>query len=140
MNIVDIDELKYLYFSNHAQGFIARMLIDPETGRAAGEPEIVKSNLTSVLDFVLDNDLNMFVALPDANQFVRVDGKTGDVLVLAAGNENSTLFEGPTSMVFGRLKADKRDLYATTKGGSESQPASVGGALLRITLGDLAVV
>lgn len=106
------------------------MLIDPETGLSAGELEIIESNLTSVLDFVLDKDLNMFVALPDPDQFVRVDGKTSEVLVLAEGSDNSTQFEGPTSVVYGRLRADKSDLYATTKGG----------ALLRIRLGDLTVV
>lgn len=135
MTVVNIDELKYLYFSNHAQGIIGRVPIDPETGCAAGEPEIVKSNLTLVLDFVLDKDLNIFTVLNQADQFVRVDGKTGEVLVLAEGIQ----YYGPTSVAFGRLRADKGDIYATTNGGS-SQPNAVGGALFRLNLGDLAVL
>lgn len=91
---------------------IARVLINPETGLAAGEPEIVKSNLTGILNFVLDKDLNIFAASDETNQFVRIDGKTGEVSVLA----NSTQYAGPTLVAYGRSKADKADLYGTTKG------------------------
>lgn len=114
------------------------MLINPETGLAAGEPEIVKSNLTTVEDFVLDKDLNIFTALFEANQFVRVDGKTGEVLVLA-GNEDSAQYKWAASVRFGRLKTDNGDLYATINGGF-LEPDNVGGALFRIKLKDLAVV
>lgn len=69
---------------------------------------------------------------------MRVDGKTGEVLVLA-GNENSTLYEEPSSVAFGRLEVDKGDLYATINGGF-LKPDGVGGALFRIKLGDLAIV
>ncbi|KAE9405881.1 hypothetical protein BT96DRAFT_1015353 [Gymnopus androsaceus JB14] len=129
---------KYLYFSNFAQGIIARVLIHPDTGLAAGEPEIIKSNLTTVEDFVLDKDLNIFTALFVTNEFVRVDGKTGEVLVLA-GNENSTEYKWAASVRFGRLASDKGDLYATINGGF-LEPDNVGGALFRIDLGELAVV
>lgn len=148
VRVVEIDELDYesggvpvtntyLYFSNFIQGLIGRVLIDPETGLATGESEIVHSNLTTVGDFVVDKELNIYTALFFSNQFIRIDGKTNEVSVLA-GNANSTEFKWAASVRFGRLETDKDDLYGTINGGF-LQPDGVGGALFRIKLGDLAV-
>ncbi|KAE9408318.1 hypothetical protein BT96DRAFT_808187, partial [Gymnopus androsaceus JB14] len=129
---------KYLYFSNWQQALIARIPIHPKTGLPLGEPEVVATNLTSVAEFALDAEGNIFAALFALNQFVRIDHETKEVLVLAGGPDIDT-YTQPLSLAFGRMESDNGDLYAVNNGGF-TELHNVGAALFRLKLGDLAVV
>jgi len=132
------ESTKYLYFSNQKQALIARVPIHPKSGLPVGEPEVVVSNLTSVAEFALDKEGNIFAALFSLNQFVRVDHKTNEVLVLAGGPDIDTYTEA-VSVVFGRTESDKGKLYAVTIGGFTALH-NVGAGLFRLDTQDMAVV
>ncbi|KAJ3731624.1 hypothetical protein DFJ43DRAFT_1039911 [Lentinula guzmanii] len=126
---------KYLYFSNYAQGIIGRVPIHDD-GLASGLAEVVVGNLTTPEDFILDKEGNIFLALFEANEFIRIDAETQRITVLA-GNPDSPEYKWAAAVEFGRKESDKNSLYATINGGY-LQPDNVGGALFRI--GPLAVV
>ncbi|KAE9404885.1 hypothetical protein BT96DRAFT_916556 [Gymnopus androsaceus JB14] len=132
------ESTKYLYLSNFKQGIIARVPINPESGLPVGEPTVVVSNLTSVAEFALDKEGNIFAALFSLNQFVRVDHETNEVLVLAGGRNIDT-YTKAVSVVFGRTESDKGQLYAVTNGGFTALH-NVGAGLFRLDTQDMAVV
>ncbi|KAJ3730178.1 hypothetical protein FB446DRAFT_660271 [Lentinula raphanica] len=131
------DSQKYLYFTNFAQGIVGRVPIC-ENGLASGPAEVVTGNLTTPEDFALDEDGNIFLALFDDNDFIRIDEKTHEITVIA-GSPNSTEYKWASAVEFGRRHSDRRSLYAAIDGGYLA-PDNVGGTLFRIELGDLAVV
>ncbi|KAE9404884.1 hypothetical protein BT96DRAFT_988970 [Gymnopus androsaceus JB14] len=132
------DSTKYLYLSNFQQGIIARVPIHPSSGLPVGEPKVVVSNLTTVAEFALDKEGNIFAALLSLNQFVRVDHKTKEVLVLAGGPDIDT-YTKAISVAFGRTESDKGKLYAVTIGGFTALH-NVGAGLFRLDTEDMAVV
>ncbi|KAJ3873223.1 hypothetical protein F5051DRAFT_432365 [Lentinula edodes] len=127
---------KYLYFSNYAQGIIGRVPIH-DSGLASGAAEVVAGNLTTPEDFILDTEGNIFLALFQANQFIRIDAHTHEITVLA-GSPDSSEYKWAAAVEFGRRESDKDSLYATIDGGY-LESDNVGGALFRIRGGDIAV-
>ncbi|KAF9065675.1 hypothetical protein BDP27DRAFT_1424546 [Rhodocollybia butyracea] len=128
---------RYLYFSNFAQGIIGRVPID-ENGLPEGDAEVVVSGLNTPEDFVLDKAGNIFLALFESNEVIRIDGETKEITVLA-GSPDSSTYKWASAVEFGRRRSDKSDLYFAINGGF-LEPDNVGGALFRIPLGDLTVV
>ncbi|KAJ3869876.1 hypothetical protein EV359DRAFT_59485 [Lentinula novae-zelandiae] len=127
---------KYLYFSNYAQGIIGRVPIH-DSGLASGAAEVVAGNLTTPEDFILDTEGNIFLALFQANQFIRIDAHTHEITVFA-GSPDSSEYKWAAAVEFGRRESDKDSLYATIDGGY-LESDNVGGALFRIKGGDIAV-
>ncbi|GAW03151.1 hypothetical protein LENED_004852 [Lentinula edodes] len=96
-------------------GIIGRVPIH-DSGLASGAAEVVAGNLTTPEDFILDTEGNIFLALFQANQFIRIDAHTHEITVLA-GSPDSSEYKWAAAVEFGRRESDKDSLYATIDGG-----------------------
>ncbi|KAF5367212.1 hypothetical protein D9757_012215 [Collybiopsis confluens] len=130
VHVVEIDECKYLYFSNFVKGLIGRVALD-EDGYAKGAAEIVIDGLNAPEDFILDKEGKyIYLALFKANEIIRIDIATKAIKVLA-GSPDSSTYKWAVAVEFGRRERDKDDLYFTINGGF-LEPDNVGGTVFRI--------
>lgn len=109
----------YLYWTNTARGFLARIPID-SSGLPTGNSTIVATNVPKADDFQFRDDGTVFVAQNQQDTLSWAGGvESGGVIsaTAIAGNNISTILAGVTSPKFGRTKADSNRLYLSTSGG-----------------------
>lgn len=110
----------YLYWSNTARGFIARIPVGSD-GLPTGSSAIVATNVPKADDFQFKSDGTLFVAqnqqdtLSTASSVVTKGTEVAAVAI--AGNNISTILAGVTSPKFGRTSKDSNRLYLSTSGG-----------------------
>jgi hypothetical protein len=117
----------HVYFTNVAQGLIARVPVHTN-GSAAARAEVV---LTGQLfdDFIVDAAGVVTVAVFGSNDVIRVQ-PNADFTVLA-GTQNNTALQAATAVARGRTSRDNKSLYVSKNGGV-GQPTVVGGGVMRI--------
>lgn len=110
----------YLYWSNTAAGFLARVRVGSD-GFPVGESSVVVTNLSRADDFQFGSDGKVYVAQNQMDTLsVASPLESGNVSVTAsalAGNNVSTVLAGVSSPKFGRTSKDKNRLYLSTSGG-----------------------
>jgi hypothetical protein len=105
----------YLYYSNTVQGTLNRVKVNPVTGRAISKFECITSGLSTPDDFAIDTDGSTILAEVPDNRVVNVSVK--GVVTPVAGNQNSSLVAGVTSVTLGRTRKDRGVVYVGTNGG-----------------------
>lgn len=116
-----------LYFTNSAQGLLARAPIDTHTGGTTGPPEVLVQGLVFPDDFVVNEVGDAFVAVPE-------EGIVG--VVKAGQNRLTKLADAPGPTACG-LSEDGKSLYVTTSGGDamySNGSETVPGGVLRVDL------
>lgn len=110
----------YLYWSNTAAGFLARVRIGSD-GRPVGSSSVAVTNVAKADDFQFGSDGRVFVAQNQMDTLsVALPVVIGDESVAAsaiAGSNVTTVLAGVTSPKFGRTERDKNRLYLSTSGG-----------------------
>lgn len=111
-----------LYFANTGQNVFARVAIDPATGAATDESELVASILdASTMEYddfaIRGNDIYLVTGAGNSvEKLCLADGKPRGRIIVA-GHLNSTEIAEPTACAFGRTAADAHVLYVVTAGG-----------------------
>jgi len=105
----------YLYYSNTVQGTLNRVKVNPVTGCAISKFECITSSLSTPDDFAIDTDGSTILAEVPDNRVVKVSVK--GVVTPVAGNQNSSLVAGVTSVTLGRTRKDRGVVYVGTNGG-----------------------
>ncbi|ROW03134.1 hypothetical protein VMCG_05794 [Cytospora schulzeri] len=109
----------YLYWSNTAAGFLARVKIG-SNGLPVGESSVAVTNVAKADDFQFGSDGRVFVAQNQMDTLsVACPLASGNVSVAAsaiAGSDVSTVLAGVTSPKFGRTARDSNRLYLSTSG------------------------
>ena len=105
-----------LYFTNSAQGLIAKVHLNAN-GTAAAAAEKIASSPPGIFydDFALDHHGDAFVATQAGDSIAEVK-PNGDTEIIA-GVVNTTEIAEPTSAQFGRTAEDRNVLYVVTAGG-----------------------
>lgn len=110
----------YLYWSNTANGFLARIPVG-SNGLPTGSSEIVVTNVPKADDFQFRSDGTLFIAQNqmDTLSTASSSATSGKSVVASpiAGSNISTILAGVTSPKFGRTKTDSNRLYLSTSGG-----------------------
>lgn len=110
----------YLYWTNTANGFVARIAIGSD-GLPTGEAsEIVATNVPKADDFQITSDGTLFVAQNQQDTLSWAQPFNGSSVAAwpLAGNNLSTTLAGVTSPKFGRTANDSNRLYLSTSGGT----------------------
>lgn len=112
---------RFVYYTCTAQKLFMRVLVDPATAAAVGEPEQVGGGTMSD-DFVIDEDAALaYVTTHRENTIdrVRLDGPPDQPRVSIAGSPVDELLLGPSSAAWGRGPGEYgRTAYVTTDGGT----------------------
>lgn len=115
--VIGVNGLKmhkgYLYYTNTLHNSLSRVRVDSRTGHAVGPFEEVTGHLSIPDDFDFEGDV-VYQAQPLDNDIVKVSPK--GVVSHVAGNLNSSLVAGVTSIAVGKGKA-KGIVFAGTNGG-----------------------
>ncbi|PTB63355.1 quino protein amine dehydrogenase beta chain-like protein [Trichoderma citrinoviride] len=106
----------YVYYTNSFKALFGRVRVN-KSGFATGSYETIATGILGD-DFALTPEA-AYIAGNPTNTVTEVDLSTGENEVIA-GNLNSSLVAGDTSVAFGRTKKDKHVLYVVTTGGSLS--------------------
>ncbi|KAL7812173.1 quino protein amine dehydrogenase beta chain-like protein [Trichoderma aethiopicum] len=106
----------YVYYTNSFKAFFGRVRVN-KAGHAVGDFEAVATDIVGD-DFAVTPHA-AYIAGNPTNVVTEVNLATGEGKVIA-GNLNSSLVAGGTSVAFGRTKKDKHVLYVVTTGGSMS--------------------
>ncbi|KAL7809502.1 Quino protein amine dehydrogenase beta chain-like protein [Trichoderma gracile] len=106
----------YVYYTNSFKPFFGRVRVN-KTGYATGSYETIATDVVGD-DFAVTPHA-AYIAGNPTNVVTEVNLSTGEGKVIA-GNLNSSLVAGDTSVAFGRTKKDKHVLYVVTVGGSLS--------------------
>lgn len=106
----------YVYYTNSFKAFFGRVRVN-KSGYAAGSYETVATGIVGD-DFAVTPQV-AYIAGNPTNVVTKLDLATGESKVIA-GNLNSSLVAGDTSVALGRTWKDKHVLYVVTVGGSLS--------------------
>lgn len=109
----------YLYWTNTANGFVARIKVGSD-GLPTGEAsEVVATNVPKADDFQIRSDGTLFIAQNQQDTLSTAVSYSGKSVVATAiaGSNISTILAGVTSPKFGRTKTDSNRLYLSTSGG-----------------------
>lgn len=110
-----------VYYNNCPGRLYCRVRIDPLTGTAQGQYEVIATNALAD-DIAVTQDGVAYLAGLDDNVIRRIFTNGTQEVIL--GNINSTQVVGPTAAAFGRRNHDTYVLYIATSGG---QAAPVNG-------------
>ncbi|KAL6856314.1 quino protein amine dehydrogenase beta chain-like protein [Trichoderma novae-zelandiae] len=103
----------YVYYTNSFKAFLGRVPVD-NSGYATGSYETIATGIVGD-DFALTPEA-AYIAGNPTNVVTKVNLSTGESEVIA-GNLNSSLVAGDTSVAFGRTRKDRNVLYVVTVGG-----------------------
>ena len=113
-----------LYFTNSAQGFLARVPLTP-AGDADGDVEIVSrtpEGRAAFDDFALDGEGNAWVATHH-DALTKVSLKDGEQQVVVEKAGNAPWMQSPTSAAFGRGKGEAGKVLYVVSGGPMEEVA-----------------
>lgn len=108
----------YLYWTNTAAGFLARIRIDADAN-PIGNSTIAVTGVPKADDFIIRCDGVAFICQNqmDTLSVAYLTGAASTAAYAIAGSNTSTTLAGVTAAKFGRLASDKTTLYLSTSGG-----------------------
>ncbi|UNI23751.1 hypothetical protein JDV02_009551 [Purpureocillium takamizusanense] len=122
----------YLYFTNTFAQEFGRVPVDCANGKATGPVEALNGKVGYDLDdFARDRRGNAYISAGFTSDIVCV-GKNGTAVSVAGGPSQKTIL-GPTSMVWGRTRADRSVLYVSTSG-DKSSNTGLGGQVVALVM------
>lgn len=109
----------YLYWTNTANGFVARIEVGSDGLPTGAASEKVATNVPKADDFQITSDGTLFVAQNQQDTLSLAQPFSGSIVTATAvaGSNTTTTLAGVTSPKFGRTSSDSHRLYLSTSGG-----------------------
>lgn len=109
----------YLYWTNTANGFVARIEVGSDGLPTGAASEIIATNVPKADDFQITSDGTLFVAQnqQDTLSWAKPYSNSAVTATPIAGSNTTTTLAGVTSSKFGRTSNDSNRLYLSTSGG-----------------------